>query len=293
MSATVLGAAVSLRSALASFEPGLLSGADSARLAEELALTEKACAAARLLATARAVDAGAHKDRGYRDGHSWLAHQSGTTANQARQTLETANRLKACPDTKAALLAGDLSLAQAQEITSGPGPRHQEPSAALLPVARHGDPSTLRDQARQHRQAHTDVQDLHRRQHQARFFRHWRDRLGMVCFSGALPPETGLPFLRRVELATGRARRPGPAPPPARGPPPASSGGMAHAADAVAASHQRHRPPQAIGSGRAGDRVRPLRLATRPHPPGRGLPPHRRRTPARGPGQRTGPRRLR
>src|SRR5436190_5554959 len=98
MSDTVLGAAASLRAALAAFEPGLLSRADSARLAEELALTEKACAAARLLACARAVAAGAHHDLGYRDGPSWWARQSGTTGTQARKTLETANRLQDCPD---------------------------------------------------------------------------------------------------------------------------------------------------------------------------------------------------
>jgi hypothetical protein len=206
MSATVLAAAASLRSALASIEPGLLSGPDSARLAEELALTEKACAAARLLAAARAVDAGAHKDLGYRDGPAWLAHQSGTTATQARQALDTAGRLQDCPDTREALLAGDLSLAQAQEISQA---QAETPGAesALLAMARQGDLSTLRQQAREHCQAHTQVEDLHRQQHQTRFFRHWRDRLGMVCFAGALPPETGLPFVRRIELAAHRVRR--------------------------------------------------------------------------------------
>jgi hypothetical protein len=29
----------------------------------------------------------------------------------------------------------------------------------------------------------------------------------MVCFSGALPPETGVPFINRIELAAQRARR--------------------------------------------------------------------------------------
>jgi hypothetical protein len=62
-----------------------------------------------------AVGSGAHRERGFKDGHSWLAQQSGTTGTQARQALETANRLEACPDTKAALLAGDISLAHASE----------------------------------------------------------------------------------------------------------------------------------------------------------------------------------
>jgi hypothetical protein len=191
---------------LVSFEPDLLSGIDCARVADELAATEKACAAARLLAAGRAVESGAHGERGFKDGASWLAQQSGTTGTQARQALETANRLGDCPDTKAALLAGEISLAQAREITEA---QSETPGAedALLPVARQGDLSQLREHAREHRLAHTAVEELHRRQHQSRFFHHWRDRLGMVCFNGALPPETGLPFVRRVELATSRARR--------------------------------------------------------------------------------------
>jgi hypothetical protein len=198
--------AASFREILAGFDPHLLSGGDCARVAEDLAATEKACAAARLLASARAVAAGAHRDRGFRDGAAWLSQQSGTTGTAARQALETADRLDDCSATREALLSGEISLAQAGEIvrteTETPGAE-----AALLDVARHSDLSQLREQARDYRQSHTDVEDLHTRQHEARYFRYWRDRLGMVCFSGSLPPETGLPFIRRVELAAIRARR--------------------------------------------------------------------------------------
>jgi hypothetical protein len=78
------------------------------------------------------------------------------------------------------------------------------------------------------------VEDLHRQQHQARFFRHWRDRLGMVCFAGALPPHTGLPFVRRVELAALRARRA----------PAERERFEAHAADALAALTAGHGTPR-------------------------------------------------
>jgi 5-methylcytosine-specific restriction endonuclease McrA len=206
VSASVLSAAAVFREALAGFEPGVLSGGDCARIAEELAATEKACGAARLLAAARAVELGAHRSQGSKDGASWLARTSGATGVQARQALETARRLEDCPDTKAALLAGDISLAQAGEIAQAQS-ETRGAERVLLPVAREGNLSELRDRARAHRQSHTAVGDLHRQQHQARFFRHWRDRLGLVCFAGALPPETGLPFIRRIELATHRARR--------------------------------------------------------------------------------------
>lgn len=126
-------------------------------------------------------------------------------------------------------MAGDISLAQAAEITQAeadtPGVER-----TLLPVARTSDLSKLRDHARQERQARTPVDELHLRQRQARFFRHWRDRLGMVCFAGQLPPEAGVAFITRIEQGASRRRRSArsssPASPPERW--------EAYAADAVA-----------------------------------------------------------
>ncbi len=203
---SVLACARALRVALSGFCCDRVSGEDCARVAEELAATEKACGAVRVLAAARAVEAGAHRGRGFADGAKWLARQSGSTAGQARRALETAGRLGECPDTKAAMLAGELSLSQAAEIA---GAEAQTPGAesVLLPAARQSDLSQLREQAREHLQAQVDPAELRARQFKAREFRHWRDREGMVRFAGALPPETGLPLVRRVELAAVRARR--------------------------------------------------------------------------------------
>jgi hypothetical protein len=76
-----------------------------------------------------------------------------------------------------------------------------------VPLARRSDLSQLRDHAREHRQAHTDPGQLRRRQYASRQFRHWRDADGMVRFAGAIPPETCLPLVRRVELAAIAKRR--------------------------------------------------------------------------------------
>jgi Domain of unknown function (DUF222)/HNH endonuclease len=206
MSGSVLTASVALREALAGFEPGQFCAGDCARLAEELAVTEKACASARLLAMARATEAGVHKERGFKDPASWLARQSGTTSTQAREALETAQRLGQCPDTQEALLAGEISWQQAAEITRAES-EVQGAERELLPLARHCDLSQVRDHSRQHRQAHTDPAALRRRQWGRREFRHWRDREGMIRFSGGLPPETGLALVGRVEAAALRRRR--------------------------------------------------------------------------------------
>ncbi|MGH9110430.1 MAG: HNH endonuclease, partial [Acidimicrobiales bacterium] len=238
--------AASLRAGLASFDPGSLGGAECARVAEELALTEKACAAARLLAGARAVECGAHQDGGFGDGATWLARQGGTTTSQARQALGTAAALKDCPDTRAALLKGEVSLAQAGEITRA---ESETPGAEadLLDVARHANLSELRDRAREQRHARTDVEDLHRQQHRARRFRHWRDRLGMVCFTGALAPEAGVPLVHRLELAAQRARR------AARGGGADVESFEAYAADALVATVRGGEP--SAGGGSRSDRA--------------------------------------
>jgi hypothetical protein len=175
-------------------------------LSDELASAVKAGQAALLLLSARAVACGAYKQRGFNDGAAWLARQVGGTTGQARQALETAAGLAECPGTRLALLDGELSLSQAAEIvkTESETPGAE---AELLEIARGSDLGQLRDKAREHRQANTDVNDLHRQQQRARHFRHWRDPLGMVCFMGALPPETGVPFINRLELAAQRARR--------------------------------------------------------------------------------------
>src|SRR5579862_3481578 len=107
MAGSVLQAAAALRRALAGFEPGVFNGLDCATLADELATTEKACSAARLLAAARAAECGAHKERGYADPAQWLARQGGTTPRQAKDALAAAGKLGRLSDTKAALLSGE------------------------------------------------------------------------------------------------------------------------------------------------------------------------------------------
>jgi hypothetical protein len=198
--------AASFRRSCTALDPELLSGADCMALSDELAAAVKAGQAALVLLSARAVACGAYKQRGFNDGAAWMARQVGSTTGQARQALETAAGLAGCPQTRLALLGGELSLSQAAEIVraqSGtPGAE-----AELVEMVRHTDLAQLRDKAREHLQANTDVNDLHRQQLRARHFRHWRDRLGMVCFTGALPPETGVGFINRLELAAQRARR--------------------------------------------------------------------------------------
>jgi len=206
MSEGLVAAARCLRAALGDFDPGLYSGPDCAGLVEELAATEKACAGARIRAAARGADCGAHRGAGHADATEWLARAAGSSRGAARAELEVAKALESCPRTKAALVAGELSVAQAGEITRAEA---QAPGseAELVALARTAGPGRLRDQARRRRLGAVDPDDLHRRQRAARSFRHWRNELGMVCLAGELVPEAGLALVNRVEAEAGRIRR--------------------------------------------------------------------------------------
>ena len=204
----ILEAASSLREALVGFDASALSGTEALELFEALATTEKACGAARLLAAARAVACGAHKGHagGTGDPVRFVARRTGTTLRQAKDALATAAALEHCPLTKDALLAGEVSLPQAETITRAAGELPGQESD-LLSMAKGRDLTTLRDEVRDRRLRAIPVDELHRRQVAARRFVHFRDGLGMVRFEGALPPETGIPFVARIEREAARRYR--------------------------------------------------------------------------------------
>ena len=192
-----------LRAALIDFEPEMFSGEDCAVLVEELATTEKVCAAARVRAAARAGACGAHKRRGFADVSDWLGRVSGSSAGSAKTALDTAAALVAHPEVKAALETGELSLAQARELVRTEA---ECPGSAteLLDVAKQNSLKTLKELARDRRVRAIDVEELHRLQHAARHARHWRTSLGNVAIAVELPPELGVPLINRLDAETDR-----------------------------------------------------------------------------------------
>lgn len=191
------------RAAVVAFEPGSWSGEDCAVLVEELAVAEKACAAARVRAAARAGECGAHTERGFAAPEDWLARLAGSSSSAAKAALETAAALEQLPSAKAALESGELSIAQARELvrTEAECPGSVD---ALLEVARGHSFRTLKEQARDRRVRAIDPEELHALQRRARRFRHWRTALGMVAFAGELPPEVGVPIINRLDAEADR-----------------------------------------------------------------------------------------
>ncbi|HVC14081.1 MAG TPA: HNH endonuclease [Acidimicrobiales bacterium] len=204
--AQVVDAAEAFLWAVSGFDPAQVAPLDCIVVSETAARVEKAAEALRLLAGSRAIRAGAHKEMGVADPATWLARQGGTTGREARQGLELAGTLDALPKTKEALLEGAVSVAQAKEIANAAS-ELAGTEEELVEVAKAGDLTRLRDEVRERRLSSTPVGDLHRRQLAARRFRHFRDGLGMVRIEGALPPETGIPLVTRIEREAARAHK--------------------------------------------------------------------------------------
>jgi hypothetical protein len=191
------------RAVLVGFSPDVYSGEECAVLVEEMAAAEKACAAARVRAAARAGVCGAHKERGFADASDWMARAAGTSTAAAKAALDMASALEELPEARAALEGGELSLAQAQELVKTEA---ECPGAAaeLLGVAREQSLKSLKEQARDRRLGTLDPEDLHDEQHRAKTHRHWRTRLGNVAYAGELPPEIGIPIMNRLDAETDR-----------------------------------------------------------------------------------------
>jgi hypothetical protein len=204
--AVLVARARELRSLLASFDPAVVTGADCATVVTELAGVEKACAAAKALAAARAASCGAHRTAGFADAGDWLAREGGTSVGAARAALETATQVESCERTKEALREGSLSLEQAGEIVRTEQARPGS-EAELLAVAATSGLSTLRNRAQRRRQEAMDVERLYHLRREARHVRHWRTEIGNVAGTFELPPEIGIPFVNRLDAETDRVRR--------------------------------------------------------------------------------------
>jgi len=195
-----------LRSSLGRLDPSQLAGEECVKLVSELAITEKACATARVRAAAQAAASGAHRQSGFRDAHEWMARQAGCSAAKARTALETERALSDHPATAAALSAGEISFEQAHQIVAGAA-GDADSEFELLERARSGGLQSLAEASRRRQLARIDPKELADRQHRAREFRHWTDALGMTRFSGGLPPVAGVALMNRLDEETDRIRR--------------------------------------------------------------------------------------
>src|SRR5262249_27158541 len=145
-----------LREQVQQVDAARLSGDACAQLVEELAATEKACAALRARCATRVVD-------GRTKPAAWLSQVTGLTTTEAKAQIETSRALEDLPATRAAVDAGELSLGQAKEIVAG---ENAKPGceAELLEVARSQSVGTLREKVRKLRLDSIPINELRARQ---------------------------------------------------------------------------------------------------------------------------------
>ncbi len=105
----------------------------------------------------------------------------------------------------AALVAGELSLAQAHEIATSqpdlPGTEHE-----LVDLARRSGLTAVRDAVRDRVLQQSDPARLYESQRRKRGFHHWRDRDGIVRWAVAFTPDVGVPITNRLEVEAERLR---------------------------------------------------------------------------------------
>ena len=156
-----------------SVDPSVLSGSDAAVGAERLAVVIHRYEAIQLLLAARAAECNAYEARAH-SGPDWFATLNGISKAEATRALDTAKRLDACPATKAAFAAGEISTDEADAVT---GAATADPSCErrLLEGARsRHDLRETRQQADKVRRAARSAEDeaaRHARLHKTRSLR--------------------------------------------------------------------------------------------------------------------------
>jgi len=198
---------------LRDLDPGRCAVDECVALVERLARLEKMTASVRARVAARVEECGRPDAHGFATAAEWLARATGRSTVEADRELDAARQLERLPLTRDAVRSGELSLAQAGEVakTVACCPNAEQ---EMVELAQGASLRQLRDGGRKKRMTAISADELHARQRAARFHRQWRGDGGMVRYSGAMMPEVGVPFMKRMEVATDRhwraTRRSGP-----------------------------------------------------------------------------------
>jgi hypothetical protein len=193
--------------------PGTLEAERAVELFNDAARAERFCTAIKCRLARRVEETKVWRDSGHRSAAHWVAEATGETVGAAARTLETARALEQLPETDAAFRAGQLSDAQAAEITST---AVADPSAEaeLLEAAGSTSVKGLRDRCREVRAgAETDDQAWARRLYVSRRAHEWTDPDGAYRVEARLAPDAGARFSSAWKAHTDRifcdARRAG------------------------------------------------------------------------------------
>jgi len=184
----VRSAVALLSAAVRDFDPCRVDGERAVELTELFARAEKTAGAGKALAAQRAAETRAWARSSHAaSGEQWLALVSGASESSARQTLATAERLAMLPDTAAAVRSGDVSMAQAAQVTAGAA---VDPNAepGLLRSAKRDGMRELRKKTDRVIAGTTDEAAAHAAAVRERHMRTWR-KGAATCASISGPSE--------------------------------------------------------------------------------------------------------
>lgn len=197
-------------------DPSRTSGADAARLVGLFDRVERLGAAGKALMVARAVDCRQWARDGAHSPQEWMSLLAGVPVGAAQRMLETAEQALAQPALAEALKAGELSAAQAAEISSAVA-ENPRATPRLLRDARTRGFKDLKKSCRAAKLASggslADDEATARRQRDARYCRTWVDGDGMGRVDARLDPLSFATFTSRFhpfeEEAFAAARKAG------------------------------------------------------------------------------------
>ena len=179
-----------LRSAMTAIDLEVIDAAGARELVALADDVRRSGDALRTIAVGRVDYVGAWKGEGAKNISEWLATETKCAQYEAQSVVVLANQLQHLPTTQAALLSGALSNTQAVEVARGaivaPNTESQ-----LLNLAKHVTVRDLRDATARVIAGATDEAARHKRIHNSRFLKSWRDPDGAFIIKGRMTVANG------------------------------------------------------------------------------------------------------
>ncbi|AKL73724.1 protein of unknown function DUF222/HNH endonuclease [Actinobacteria bacterium IMCC26256] len=179
-----------LRSAMTAIDLEVIDAAGARELVALADDVRRSGDALRTIAVGRVDYVGAWKGEGAKNISEWLAAETNCAQYEAQSVVVLANQLQHLPITQAALLSGALSNTQAVEVARGaivaPNTESQ-----LLNLAKHVTVRDLRDATARVIAGATDEAARHKRIHNSRFLKSWRDPDGAFIIKGRMTVANG------------------------------------------------------------------------------------------------------
>ena len=173
------------------YDPYLFVVDDATVMLERLSKRSRLFDAAKMRTARRLEKVEAHKEEGYKDAPSWLSAITGDSVGQAASKLETARSAEAHPSVSEALNTGNISLAQAKEISSAADlcPDEAAGLVAEAPLLTHGQLKRRCSEIRHSAESAEDEIARYERIRKSRFCRTWTDRDGAGHLQAKMTPD--------------------------------------------------------------------------------------------------------